>query len=172
MVFRRRMSNLRPIHAIKHIVDIQGAVAVATKTSDTIIAALDAPVLANVAEVETGSRVSSIYLNIQATHETLTALANIYMIIYKIPGGNIASGAVPNANVTGANDFKRQIFHTEMKMGPGDVTTKTPITIFNGVLKIPKVFHSFRVNDRVDIELFAPGTTWNYCIQAIYKEYR
>jgi len=137
-----------------------------------MIRSVDAPVLANVTEVEVGSKVNSVYLNIQVSHETLTALANLYMIIYKNPGANIGDASIPNANVTGANDFKRQIFHTEMIMGPGDVTTKTPITVFKGVLKIPKHMQAMRISDEIEIELFSPGVTWNYCIQMIYKEYR
>ncbi len=152
--------------------DAQGGLAIDTQVFTTLVLAVDAPVLANVTEVEVGSRVNSIFLNVQATHETLTALANIYMIIYKNPGGNIGVASIPDGNVTGSNDFKRQIFHTEMAMGPGDVGVRTPITLFKGVLKIPKHMASMRINDAIQIELFSPGTTWNFCVQCIYKEFR
>ena len=97
-------------------------------------------------------------------------LNNMYAIFYKIPGGNITAGAIPNGNVTGADDFKRQIFHTEMIMMSSS-SDDIPQTLFKGVLKIPKVFHTMRINDYIEVQLFSPGGTANYCVQAIYKDY-
>ncbi len=171
MVFRRR-NNMRPIHAIKHIADFQGGGVLNTKVNNIPVIAVDAPTLANRAEVETGSKVSSIYLNVQVQATTQAALGNVYMIIYKNPGGNIAAGNIPNGNVSGSSDFKRQIFHTEMRMMANSADTQIPITLFNGVLKIPRVFHNMRINDVIEIQLFAPGVNFNWCIQCIYKEYR
>ncbi len=169
---RNRGNSKRPIHSIKHIIDVQAAVVAATKLSTTLVAGVDAPVLANTAEVETGSRVNALYLNVQVIGLAAGGvLNNIYMIIYKIPGGNISAGNIPNANVTGASDFKRQIFHTEMRM-MGSTDSDIPQAIFNGVIRVPKVFQNIRIADRIDMQLFAPGATANVCIQAIYKEYR
>ncbi len=171
MPFRRR-NSLRPIHSIKHIVDLQTATAAATKLTTTLAAAIDAPVLANTAEVETGSTVNSLYLNVQVIGNAGGGvLSNIYLIIYKIPGGNISAGAIPDANATGASDFKRQIFHSEMRM-LGSTDSDIPQSLFTGVIKVPKVFKNMRVNDRIDMQLFSPGFATNVCIQCIYKEYR
>ncbi len=172
MVFRRRMSQLRPVHSIKHIVDNQGGIVFNNKESVTLVASLDAPVLANVTEVETGSRVNGLYLNVQVVATTEAALGNVYFFIWKNPAGAFSAGAVPNGNATGSDDIKRQIFHTEMRMTSNSSNTQIPITVFNGVISIPKHMRTMRVNDRIDIQLFSPGVNLNYCIQAIYKEYR
>ncbi len=170
--FRTTQYSKRPIDSIKHIVDLQGGGAVGTKTLGTLIDTQENPVLANADNVQPGCRVNSIYLNVQVVATSEAALPNIYMIIYKIPGANIAGSAVPNANATGTNDFKRQVFHTEMRMLSNSGSTQIPITIFNGVIRIPRVFHTMRIKDFVQVQLFAPGVTFEYCIQCIYKEYR
>ncbi len=166
------MSQLRPVHSIKHIVDAQGGTILNTKQSITLITGLDAPVLANTAEVETGARVNGLYLNVQVVATTEAALPNIYFFIWKNPAGAFSAGAVPNGNVTGSDDIKRQIFHTEMRMMANSANTQVPITVFSGVIAIPKHMRNMRINDRIDIQLFAPGVNFNWCVQAIYKEYR
>ncbi len=173
MSFRRRQNLAkRPIHSIKHIVDLQGGVAVATKEAKVIMIGIDAPVLANVTEVETGAKVNAIFLNVQIVATSEAALPNIYMIVYKNPGNNIAASSIPNANVTGSDDFKRQIFHTEMAMLSDQTATELPVTLFKGVLMIPRVFRAMRILDNISIQLFSPGVSFEYCIQAIYKEFR
>ncbi len=171
MVFRRR-SNLRPIHSIKHIVDAQGGVVANTKELLTIATGVDAPVLANVADVEVGSRINSFFVNIQVIGTAASGVLNqVYAIFYKNPGGNVGSSSIPKGNVTGASDFKRQIFHTEMIM-LGSSASDIPQTLFKGVLRVPKTFQNMRINDVLQIQLVAPGATFSYCIQIIYKEYR
>ncbi len=173
MVFRRSNRNfLRPVHSIKHIVDSQGGLVLNTKGKTQIIHAVDAPVLANVEEVETGAKVYGFFLNVQIVPTTEAALPNIYMIIYKNPGSNIAAGSIPNANVVGSADFKRQVFHQEMLMLSNISATQIPATLFKGVLKIPRTFQNFRVNDEVVIQLFSPGVNIEFCVQCIYKEFR
>ncbi len=172
MVFRRRMSQLRPIHSLKHVIDSQGGTLLDVKQLITIAQAVDAPTLGTQIGVETGSKINAFYLNVQVVATTQAAIPNIYMIIYKNPGGNIGASAIPNANVQGVDDFKRQIFHTEMRMMANSADTKIPITLFNGVIKIPKVFKNMRINDVLQIQLFAPGVNFDWCVQCIYKEYR
>ncbi len=170
MAFRRFQAK-RPIHSIKHIVDQQGALVGGTPTFIDIANAVDAPVLANKAEVETGSSVNALFVNIQVTGEVTEAtLANVYAIFFKNPGNNIAASAIPDGNVTGVDNFKRQIFHTEMAM-LGNSTTTIPVILFKGVLKVPKVFKNMRVDDFLSLQLFSP-VNCNYCVQMIYKEYR
>ncbi len=169
---RFRNNRMRPVHSIKHIVDTQQGVVAATKVFVTLADAVDAPVLANVDEVEVGSRINSIFLNVQVIGTGVGGvLNNLYFIIYKIPGANIAASAIPNANVTGSSDFKRQIFHTEMIMLSSS-SDDIPQTMFKGVLRIPKVFQNMRINDVIQMEFFAPGDTSNICVECIYKEFR
>ncbi len=163
----RRMS-LRPVHRIKHVVDIQNATPVGSLVSQDLIDSKDAPVLANTDEVETGSTINGIYLNVEAYATSAAALSNFYLIIYKNPGGNI-SNPVPNA--VGSNDNKRYVIHQEMKMLEQS-TNGNPRTIFNGVIVIPKGYRRFAINDRLILVVLTPGVTSNFCVQCHYKEFR
>ncbi len=165
--FRSR-NNLRPINRIKHVFDVQGGMTAGTQLNDVLILAVDAPVLANTEEVQTGSTVNAIYLHVEANATSSAALANFYLIVLKSPGGSIAT---PAANGVGANDDKRFVIHQEMVMFQ-QVTNSNPRTIFNGVIVIPKGYRRFGPNDRITIGLLAPGVNANFCIQCHYKEFR
>ncbi len=164
------MMAKRPIHSIKHVVTIQEAISAGGVGTNELILAKDAPVLANVNEVETGSTVSSFFLSVEAVRTTATSgvLSNVYLVIYKNPGGNLTA-ITPNTQ--GANDSKRYVIHSEMIMleqqGNGN-----PRSIFKGVLSIPKGFRRFGPNDSLTMRVQSPGVNINACFQCIYKEYR
>ncbi len=163
--------NLRPIHSIKKIIDSQGGLVADTQKLITLANSQDNPVLSAANTVNPGCKINSIFLNIQVVGTGAAGvLANAYMIIYKIPGNNIPVSEFPDANATGIDNFKRQIFHTEMVM-TGDTGDKIPVTLFKGVLKIPKVFATMRNQDYIGVQLFSPGVAMNYCLQCIYKTY-
>ncbi len=163
-----RSNALRPIHSIKHVVDVQGGSPVGVTTANTLINTIDAPTLGNTPSVETGCRINGIYLNVEAYATSTAALSNIYMIIVKNPGGNLA--IIP-PNVVGADDNKRYVIHQEMKMLEKKVSG-LPRTIFNGVIMIPRSYRRFGINDILQILLLAPGVNVDFCIQCIYKELR
>ncbi len=169
MVFRRRFGNaMRPIHRIKHVVDIQNGQVAGTQTDNVIIATTDAPVLANVTEVETGATVNGIYLKIEAYATSTAALANFYMIVWKSPGGNLTA---PVPNSVGSNDDKRYVIHQEMVMLEKN-TTGNPRTIFAGVIALPRGLRRCGPNDNWLVSVLSPGVTSDFCIQCIYKEFR
>ncbi len=160
--------KLRPVHSIKHVVDKQSAITAGTAENQFLVSAEDAPVLSDVDAVETGSTVNSIYLNVSAYATSEAALANVYMIVFKNPGGSIGS---PIPNAVGASDNKRFVIHQEMRMLGGS-TTEIPVTLFRGIIKIPRGYRRFGINDKLTIRLLAPGVNIDYCVQCIYKEYR
>ncbi len=169
MVFRNRFQNrLRPVNRIKHVRDRQIAIALGVQTNELLIVARDAPTLAVTNEVETGSTINGIYLKVEAYATTAGALANIYMIVMKSPGGSIGN---PAANVVGADDNKRFVIHQEMVMLEQSVNGN-PRTLFNGVIVIPRGYRRFGPNDELRIGLLAPGVNCNVCYQAHYKEFR
>ncbi len=98
-------------------------------------------------------------------------LANCYLMVFKNPQEAITGANIPNANAVGSSDFKRQVFHQEMRM-LSDSTVTIPIDMFTGVLRIPRVFQRMGVGDTVSLQLFAPGTTANFCVECIYKEFQ
>ncbi len=168
MASRRRGNFLRPVNRIKHVVDAQGAIAAAGGTNVILILASDTPDLATTNEVQTGSTVNGIYLKIEAYATTAAALANMYAIIFKNPGGNI-SNPIPNA--VGSNDDKRYVIHQEMVMFQ-KVAPSNPRTLFNGVIVIPRGYKRFGPNDSLILRMTVPGVAVDFCVQCHYKEFR
>ncbi len=164
--------SIRPVHRIKHVVDTQGATTAGGTTTIVLIEAVDAPVLANTDEVETGSKVNAIYMNVEAYATSSAALSNIYMLVMKNPGNNLA---IPSANTVGQNDNKRFVIHQEMKMlqkEPSGELGGNPRTIFNGVIVIPRGYRRFGPQDRLILHLLTPGVSSEVCSQTHYKEFR
>ncbi len=166
----RRGNNLRPVHSIKHVIDVQAAITAGTQLNTNVINAIDAPILANTASVEVGSRINSIYLNVEIVQTSADggALPNCYMIVNKNPGGN--SGSIP-ANAVGSDDDKRYVLHQEMKMRQ-NLDNGNPRTLFVGVIRIPRGFARFGINDLLNVGILIPAGTCDVCLQCIYKEYR
>ncbi len=168
MVFRNRGMALRPVHRIKHVVDTQLAFVAGAQQGITIIKAVDAPVLANITEVETGSKVNGIYLKIEAYATSSAALANGYLIVYKNPGANITS---PAPNAVGSDDNKRFVIHQSMVMFQKQ-TDSNPRTMFDGVIVLPRGYRRFGPNDLLIVQMLFPGITADVCLQCHYKEFR
>ncbi len=167
--FRSR-NTLRPINRIKHVVDVQGAVAAGANTLRTIIVAVDNPTLAVNNNVEIGSTVNAIYLKVEATRTGTTSdvLANVYLFIAKNPGGNLT---LPAGNLVGVNDNKKYVIHQEMVMLQG-TNAGNPRTIFNGIIVIPRGYRRFGPNDLLQLDILSPGVNINFCFQVHYKEFR
>ncbi len=152
------------------MIDSQFALAVGTAAGQNIIKSVDAPVIGNTTEVETGSTINGIYLNVEATNTTAISgvIRNFYMIIYKNPGGNITA---PVPNTVGSNDDKRYVIHQEMKMLDANANGN-PRTIFNGVIAIPRGYKRFGPGDLLEAQFLTPGMASNVCLQSHYKEFR
>lgn len=162
---------MRPINSIKHVVDQQGGIVLGTRQVEILAVAVENPVTTSTTNVTNGSRVGSLYLNVQVVATTSAALPNVYFIVYKNPGGNVLAAQIPEANEVGTSDFRKQVFHQEMRMMSDD-NDSIPITMFNGVLKLPQRFQRMGINDQIVIQFIAPGVDIEYCIQCIYKEFR
>ncbi len=167
MVFRRR-SNLNVIHRIKHVVDLQQGIVLGVVTDNVLIQSVDAPVLANTKEVETGCKVNGIYLKVECYATTAGALSNVYMSVYKNQGGNITA---PTPNTVGANDNKRYVIHQEMIMLEQSVNGN-PRVLFNGVIALPRGYRRFGPGDLLNVTFLSPGVNINLCLQCHYKEFR
>ncbi len=164
----RRNSATRPIHRVKHVVDNQGGTALGTPATFNLVESVDAPVLAEEEEVETGSTVNGIFLKVEANATSSAALSNAYMIVMKNPGGNLT---FPNGNVIGGSDNKKYVIHQEMVMFQ-QVTNSNPRTLFAGVIVIPSGYRRMAINDLLQVQIFSPGVNLNFCIQCYYKEFR
>ncbi len=169
MVFRRnRGMAIRPVHRIKHVVDSQGGLVAGTPSAVKLIETVDAPVIGNVTECETGSKVNGIYLKVEAYATSTASLANFYMALFKNPGNNLTN---PLANAVGGNDDKRFIIHQEMVMLEKN-TTGNPRTVFNGVIVIPRGYRRNGPADQLKLIISSPGVSVDFCVQCHYKEFR
>ncbi len=168
--FRR---SLRPVNRIKHVIDSQQGLVVGTKIEITVILASDTPDLATTNEVQTGSTVNGIFLVVEAYATSSAALSNLYLAVWKNPGGNIT---LPNGNAIGADDNKRFSIHQEMVMlqkePSADSLGGNPRTVFKGVIALPRGYRRFAPNDSLIVTLFTPGVTAEICLQCHYKEFR
>ncbi len=169
--FRNRGMALRPVHRIKHVVDVSATLTTpGTALPTVIINSKDAPVLANTTEVETGSKVNGIYLKVEVACLTTeaSAISNVYLIVWKNPGGNLSQ---PVTNAVGSNDNKRFVIHQEMIMLQ-NATLGNPRVLFNGVIAIPKGYRRFGPNDQMYVTVMAPTVDIMLCMQVHYKEFR
>ncbi len=166
--FRRPNMSIRPVHRIKHVVDLQDANTLGTNLSKLIVNTKDAPVLTSPDQVETGSKVNGIYLRVEAYATSSAALANVYMAVFKNTGGNLVN---PTPSAVGIDDNKKFVIHQEMVMMQKQ-TNSNPRTLFNGVIVIPRGLRRFGPNDQLYVITRAPGISYEQCIQCIYKEFR
>ncbi len=161
---------MSPINRIKHVFDTSFSGTAGNTVSTTLVRADDAPALSATEEVLTGSKIYSIYLDVEVATKTTvaSAIANIYMIIMKNPGGNLVA---PNGALVGSNDNKKYIIHQEMVMLQ-NATAGNPRTLFKGVIKLPGAYSRFGPNDTLICNIVAPSVTTINCIQCHYKEFR
>ncbi len=168
-----RAMRLRPVHSLKHIVDTATSAVLAVISEVPVITAVASPSLASVTQINQGSTVNAIYLNIQVLATNVFAgVPRIYFAVMKKPGGGLTN---PNPNAAGASDNKKFIIHQEMLMVANAADSGFPRTVFTGVIKIPPRLKRFGYNDEL-VVLFQNGvgeTTGinNVCVQCIYKEF-
>ncbi len=163
---------LRPINRIKHVVDSSATVAAAATNVFTIAAATDTPTLADTDGVETGAKINGFYIRLEvASNEAidLGAIPNVYMVLFKNVGGNLA-GIAPNA--VGASDNKRFVIHQEMTMIENKGQGSNSRTLFNGVIAVPKGYRRMGPNDQWQVRTLSPALATAQCIQVHYKEFR
>ncbi len=169
--YRRQMA-MRPIDRIKHVVDQSATSTAAGVFVITVALAKDAPVLANVTEVKTGSTVNGIYMKIEVASNDIVqtgAIPNVYLIITKNPGGNLT---MPAPNAVGSSDNKRFIIHQEMVMIENTGKGGNARILFNGVIAIPKGYRRMGPNDTITANILSPAMDLAVCFQAHYKEFR
>ncbi len=170
MIMRHQSSALRPINRIKHVVDASATVTAATTLATKLIDANDDPIIANTAEVLTGSKVNGVYLKVEVSpNETdAGAIPNVYMAVWKNASG--ITGNIDPTNV-GINNLKKLVIHQEMVM-LNNLAGGNPRILFNGVIVIPKGMRRFGPADELSVSLRSTALNFAFCLQAHYKEFR
>ncbi len=161
---------LHPVNRIKHVFDASGTLTAATTFTTNLITTVDAPVLANTNQCETGSKVNGIYLKVEvASNETdAGAIPNCYMSISKNPAGALT--ALDPSSVGDSNE-KKYVIHQEMVM-LNNLAGGNPRVLFNGVFAIPKGYRRNGPGDKLQLSLRSTAVNVTFCLQAHYKEFR
>ncbi len=167
--FRKSLA-MRPVNRIKHVIDLPFNLPASTTVGQTLVGATDTPTLVVTSSVETGATVNGVYLRVEiAADETVTnAIPQVYMAVYKDPGGNLTT---IDPHTVGANDNKRFVIHQEMIMFQ-NAEAGNPRTLFNGVIVIPKGYKRFGPNDKLIATFRSTAIDIKVCIQSHYKEFR
>ncbi len=167
---------IRPVQSLKHIVDTNGGITGAGASVNDVINAVDAPVIATPNQIHQGSTVNAIFLRVDVIQKVAAGgVDNIYMIVYKNPGGNVPNPAVDGV---GVSDKRKFVFHQEMAMLGTNLTPTDaiPRTLFKGVIKIPPRYKRFGFNDKLQVVIgHRVGEVTQqseFCLQCIYKEYQ
>ncbi len=112
-------------------------------------------------------------MKIEVAATSSGALANVYLAVFKNPGGNLLN---PSPDSIGSNDNKKYVIHQEMLMMQKEPTADSlggnPRTLFNGVIVIPRGYRRFAINDKLTLVLLSKGTTADFCVQVHFKEFR
>ncbi len=92
------------------------------------------------------------------------------MLLAKNPGNNLG---LPNPDAVGVNDNKKFVFFQNMVMMEKS-TAGNPRVLVNEWLSVPKRYQRMGADDTFEVRLLVPtgGNTADFCLQAIYKEYR
>lgn len=178
MSFRRRsLSRLRPVMSLKHVVDTNGGITGAGFSTTDVIVTVNSPnATTGPNQCAVGSTVGAIYLRVEVIQEVPAGgIDNIYMMVYKNPGGDQVPPAVDSV---GTSDERKWVIHQEMMM-TGTVLTAAnaiPRTLFKGVILIPRHLKRNAVEDKLQVVIGhrAGEATQvsNFCLQCIYKEFR
>ncbi len=172
MPYRNR-NNLRPINTLKHTIDNQSVIPAGTVIDVLLAVGAENAVSTDITQCDIGSHIRSIFLNIQVVNSVNATglINNAYMYAYLNPGNTIPD--FPDVNEVGGSELRKMIFHQEMAM-LSDANDSIPITLFKGVLKIPRKGSRIGVNDRILIRIGTPvgGPELDACVQCIYKEIR
>ncbi len=140
------------------------------------VIAIDNPVLANVADIEPGSKVSSIFYVIYVYAEggeiaNEVPLTDFYFL--KNPGntwGSFSSTNLPTPGATGSHKNKRHVLHEEKGLAGGGNASLTGVPmVFKGVIRIPRGKQRFGQDDRFIVAIRTNFAS-KVCCKAIYKE--
>ncbi len=173
----RQALRLRPIHSLKHVVDLaSAAVPGGVVTTFPLADATDSPAANTPNQVAVGATINSVYMQVETVHNsgTFVTTPRIYMIVFKNPGNNLTA---PYPASVGTSDNRRYVIHQEMLMQTGTAAESNafPRTMFKGVIVLPRGYRRFGVDDELSVNFALDSTettaTVSVCIQAIYKEF-
>ncbi len=179
MVFNRGM-GLRPINSIKNIVDNSGILPAGVNTSIHLpINGVRNADLASVNEVDVGSKISSIFLELFFFSEG-GELANEVPLVdwYILKNGGNSWGTtfnatnLPSPGGTGDHINKRHILHEEKGLtGGGNLSLSGVPMVFKGVIRIPRGRQRWGESDVLRVCARSNFAT-KFCVKSVYKWFK
>ncbi len=170
MVFRRRM--LAPIQTRKHL-SPQGvqAIAVGAILNMAVATAKDAPVNTVAAEVEIGSLVKAVYIELWIRGDDETGPpANVQVSFEKLSGSSTPM-VFADAPVLNVYDNKSNLFYITQGLTSAG-TANSAIPFMRDWFKVPKGFQRMALGDRLVLNIVALNHDLEICGINIFKEYK
>jgi len=160
-----RFSRIRPVNSLKHEIIFTNIGIDASAIQRTVLADAVKPASVNlVSEIETGSVVNSVYVEINVSALETGVTKTVNWKIQKITG-NVA----PSSPALGSQVDQKRILKRGMEMLPVAVATIFKRTF---VVRLPRNLRRFGIGDKLELVWIASSTeTINFCGIAIYKHY-
>ncbi len=160
---------VRPmVHSTKHYVQQSiGTVVVGTNANTTLVTGVAVAAKDAVSEVEEGSTVKAIYLELWIRSAAVAA-ASFTFAFFKLPSGAGFPSETELAAL-GNWDNKKNILYTSQGL-INDVDSSA-LNLFKGWIKIPKGKQRIGLGDNIGWSLRTVGQSLNFCGFSLYKEY-
>ncbi len=161
----RNAMRLRPVNSYKNVVDTNGSLAAATVSVTPIAVSVNLAVtVATNNHVPVGGRISAIYYSLYLFSNATEIQDSLMDIYWWKKQADITTPPTPGQ--TGASESKRWVIHEEKGLA-GNRTTGTPMVV-KGVLKIPKPYQRFGIDDKLEMRILAP-IAGLFCSKHIYR---
>ncbi len=157
------------VHSTKHYVQHSiGTVVAGAVENQNLASAVDVAAKTALFEVEEGSSVKAIYLELWI-RSAATAAASFVFIVEKRPSGLVFPTV---AQVAALGDYvnKKNVFYTTQGL-TNDVDADA-LNLYRGWIKIPKSKQRMGLGDKLSWTLSAIGQSINFCGFVTYKEYQ
>ncbi len=169
MQHRRRM--VAPINANKHYVQFSNA-NIASGALEALIAvdAVQAPATGNARDVEEGSIVKALYLEIWCYGLGASGTdTQFFLDVEKIPSGATTMTFAQSSNLSAYPNKKNILYTTQGVIGGIDTNS---VALLRNWILIPKGKQRMGLGDRVVVNVTTVGAPMQRCGFSTYKEYR
>ena len=161
---------VRPmVHSTKHYVQQSiGTSVVGTPTNTNLVESVDVAAKNTVSEVEEGSSVKAVYVELWV-RSAATSAASFVFVILKRPSA-LGNPTVGEMAALGDYTNKKNVLY--VCQGLTNDVDSTALAVYKGWVKIPKSKQRFGLGDKLSWHLSAIGQSLNFCGFATYKEYQ
>ncbi len=168
----RRLGYKRPVNSLKHVIDVSGETlggTVSVIPLANVVRSLDNSNIVPV-EVESASTIGPMFLSVFVLGSTGSTSGLVDWYVWKVVGGNVAGGSIPDPGDTGQAELRRWIFHEEK--GLAATQDGTPM-VFKGVIRISPRYRRMGDGDTIQLRLLTEaGVNLQFCVKAIYKTFK